>query len=293
MNAAESPLVLSLLQRCPALVTGRSVTCAVSGGADSTALLILAAHAGCVVHVIHVDHGLRPDSHLDAKFVERLAARFGASFQAERITVEGPANVEARAREARWLALGDQALTGHTADDQAETVLINLLRGGATDGLSGMVAHRHPLLALRRSETRDLCRAFDVTPLDDPTNHLPIYLRNRVRHELLPLMNELSRRDIVPLLIRQAALLRDDADLLNDYANTIDPTNARALAEAPLALARRAVRLWLSTTHPPDLATVDRVLAVARGEVQACQTNDGRRVSRHQQRLSLEGSDPR
>jgi tRNA(Ile)-lysidine synthase len=293
MNAAEDPLVLSLLARCPAFLAGKSVTCAVSGGADSTALLILAAGAGCIVHVIHVDHGLRPDSHLDSQFVAALATRFGATFQAEKITIDGSANVEARARDARWAVLGDQALTGHTADDQAETVLINILRGGSTDGLSGMATHRHPLLALRRSETRDLCRTFDINPLDDPTNHQPIYLRNRVRHELLPLMNELSRRDIVPLLTRQAALLRDDADLLNEYAKALDPTDARALATAPIALARRAIRLWLSTTHPPDLATVERVLAVARGEVQACETNDGRRVSRHQQRLSLEGSDRR
>ena len=293
MRASEHPLALSLLRRCPALVVGESVTCAVSGGPDSLALLILATAAGCVVTVVHVDHGLRPDSHLDGPAVGALAAQFGASFRSERITVDGSANVEARARDARWQALGSEALTGHTADDQAETVLINLLRGGAIDGLSGMSPVRHPLLALRRHETRALCAAFGIEPLDDPTNYLPIYLRNRVRHELLPLMDEISRRDLVPLLTRQAELLRDDAHLLNQLARELDPSDAKALANAPIALARRAVRLWLTTDHPPDSATVERVLGVARGDVQACETNDGRRVSRHRQRLSLDGPDRR
>ena len=293
MRATEHPLALSLLRRCPLLVAGEAVTCAVSGGPDSVALLILATAARCVVTVVHIDHGLRSDSHLDGPAVGALAARFGAAFRSERITVAGPANVEARARDARWHALGPDALTGHTADDQAETVLINLLRGGGVDGLSGMSPARHPLLALRRHETHALCAAFGVEPLQDPTNQLPIYVRNRVRHELLPLMDEISRRDLVPLLARQADLLRDDARLLNKLAGELDPCDAQALAHAPIALARRAVRLWLTTDHPPDSATVERVLAVARGQVQACETNDGRRVSRQRQRLSLDGPDRR
>jgi tRNA(Ile)-lysidine synthase len=109
-------------------------------------------------------------------------------------------------------------VTGHTADDQAETVLINLLRGAGLDGLSGMSSQRHPILGLRRHETRAVCAEFEIEPLHDPSNDLPVYLRNRVRNELIPAMNEMSRRDIAPLLARQAELLRDDASLLNQLA---------------------------------------------------------------------------
>ena len=128
-----------------------------------------------------------------------------------------------------------------------------------------------------------------IEVVDDPSNRLAVHLRNRVRGELLPLMDDLAKRDLVPLLVRQADVWRADADLLDELAAAIDPTDARLLAAAPLAIARRAVRTWLTGEHPPDLATIERVLAVARGETAACETNDGRRISRHQQRLSLDG----
>ena len=143
------------------------------------------------------------------------------------------------------------------------------------------------LLALRRSETEALCAAFGAEVVHDPSNLDPRHLRNRVRHELLPLMAEMSRRDPVPVLTRQAQLARDESDLLDTLAAALDPTDARALASAPVALARRAVRRWLTLTHPPDAATVERVLAVAGGASLATDVGAGRRVERHQQRLFL------
>ena len=282
-------LVASLLLRCPQLVAGEHVTCAVSGGPDSMALLILASAAGCLVTAVHVDHGLRPGSSGEADLVAAAALRFGADLRLEKVMVDPGPNLEARARAARHAVLGSEALTGHTADDQAETMILNLLRGAALTGLSGMRPHRHPLLGLRRAETHALCRELRIETADDPTNRLPAHLRNRVRAELLPLMDDLARRDLVPLLVRQADVWRDDADLLDALAARLDPTDAKAITAAPLALARRAVRAWLSTDHPPDLASVDRVLAVANGVVQACEVSDGRRVSRHHQRLSMDG----
>ncbi|MCU1398672.1 MAG: tilS, partial [Acidimicrobiales bacterium] len=255
----------ALLARCPQLRSGDAVDCAVSGGPDSMALLALATEAGCRVTAIHVDHGLRVGSDCEAAIVETAARRFGADFRSETVDVTPGANLEARARAARYAVLGPDALTGHTADDQAETMMLNLLRGGALNGLGGMRPHRHPLLALRRRETHELCDALHIDVVDDPSNRLPVHLRNRVRGELLPLMEALARRDLVPILARQADVWRDDADLLDALAAEIDPTDAIALAAAPVALARRAVRTWLTLEHPPDLATVERVLAVARG----------------------------
>lgn len=263
--------------------------CAVSGGPDSMALLALAAGAGCLVTAVHVDHGLRPGSAAEAEVVTAAAQRFGAAFRGEKVVVGAGPNLEARARAARYALLGPDALTGHTADDQAETMLLNLLRGGALNGLSGMRPHRHPLLKLRRSETHELCSALAIDLVDDPSNRLRVHLRNRVRAELLPLMEELAKRDLVPLFNRQADVWRDDADLLDELSATLDPTDAKSLAEAPTALARRAVRRWLTIEHPPDVASVERVLAVARGEAQACEINDGRRIGRSHQRLSLDG----
>jgi tRNA(Ile)-lysidine synthase len=252
------------------------------------ALLALASAAGCVVTAVHVDHGIRPGSFAEADVVAAAAHRFGAAFRSERVVVALGPNQEARARAARHEALGPDAVTGHTADDQAETMLLNLLRGGALNGLSGMRPHRHPLLGLRRADTHELCRQLALDTVDDPSNRSPVHLRNRVRAELLPLMEALAGRDLAAVLARQAGLWRDDADLLDALAADLDPTDAVALAAAPVALARRAVRAWLTAEHPPDLATVERVLAVARNEVVGCETNDGRRIRRHRQRLSLE-----
>jgi tRNA(Ile)-lysidine synthase len=288
-----------LAGRCEFPAAASEVTCAVSGGADSLALLALAVHAGCRATAVHVDHGLRPGSAGEAEVVRAAAARFGAGFRAERVAVAPGPNLEARARAARYAALPPGALTGHTADDQAETVLLNLVRGAALDGLAGMDPARRPLRRLRRAETRALCAALGLVPVTDPSNDDPAYRRNRVRHELIPLLDAIAERDVVAVLARQADLVRDDARLLDELAAALDPSDARAVAAAPVPLARRALRAWLRTAggpggpggperHPPPAAAVDRVLAVARGEAVACELPGGWRVARTAGRLRLE-----
>lgn len=288
--ADVTPATQSLLAKCTFPASGTAVTCAVSGGADSMTLMVLAVAAGCTVTAVHVDHGLRPGSQDEAAVVAAAAARFGASFYSESIDVTHGPNLEARARDARYAVLPADVMTGHTADDQAETVMLNLLRGASSSGLAAMrPGPRRPILALRRTTTTGFCAALGITVVDDPSNRDPAFLRNRVRHELLPAMNALAQRDLVPVLTRQADLLRDDADLLDQLAVEIDPTDARALAHAPLPLARRAVRRWLTTEHPPDAATVERVLRVAGGQASGCDIGGGRRVERSRQRLRLFG----
>ena len=129
--------------------------------------------------------------------------------------------------------------------------------------------------------------------MHDETNDDLRFRRNQIRHEVMPALDDIAARDVGALIARQADLLRDDADLLDALSLEIDPTDARALCGAPPPLARRAVRRWLANGHPPDAATVDRVLAVARGEAVATETGDGRRVERHQQRLRLRLSEAR
>jgi hypoxanthine phosphoribosyltransferase len=187
-------------------------------------------------------------------------------------------------------------------DDQAETVLLNLLRGAGPDGTAGMEPGvRHPMLGLRRRETHALCARFGLAPVCDASNADPAFTRNRVRHELLPLCEAVAGRDPVPLLARHAAVVRDEAALVEALAHEElpDPADARALAAASRPLARRAVRRLVreagtgeaetgEQSHPPSLAEVERVLAVARGDAVATELSGGRRVRRSRGRLGVE-----
>lgn len=284
----DSALVAQLLTRCDFPPPGTPVTCAVSGGPDSMALMLLASAHGLVVTAAHVDHGIRPGSAHDVDLILPVARALGVEVQVHTVSVAPGPNLEARARTARYAALPPDVMTGHTADDQAETVLINLMRGAASAGLSAMrPSHRRPVLALRRAETHQLCAGLGVECVDDRTNTDPAHQRNRVRHELLPLVAAISRRDPVPVIVRAADVLRDDNDLLEQLASSIDPTDAPALAAAPLPLARRAVRRWLADPYPPDQATVDRVLAVARGDHPGCDIGGNRQIRRSKQRMAI------
>ena len=264
------------------------IHCAVSGGADSSALLILASMTGEEVIAHHVDHGLRPNSSIESDRVARLANQVGAKFRSVAVSLEEGPNLEARARSARFDALPDDVLTGHTADDQAETIILHLLRGGGPDALAGMGHEQHPIIKLRRADTESICQIFEWTPVEDPSNEDPRFRRNRVRHEVLPLLNEVAERDVVPLLIRAGEIADKDADLLDRLAQEIDVTDAAALASAPIALARRSIRAWLRGEHPPDLASVERVLQVARGEALGTEITGGRSVRRTNGKLRLE-----
>jgi tRNA(Ile)-lysidine synthase len=285
----------ALLGRC-SWPGGQVVDLAVSGGADSLALLVLARSAGLEATAYHVDHGLREGSAAEAGVVAAAAARWGAGFCSLRVSVAPGPNLEARARAARYGVLPPHVLTGHTADDQAETVLLNLVRGAGLDGLAGIgrtTSRGRPLLAIRRAETHELCAAVGLVPVVDPSNEQLVYRRNAVRHRLLPLLADVAGRDPVPILARQAELLGDDAAYLDELAAEIDPTDAKALTVAPVALARRAVRRWLRASsgpeqHPPSAAEVVRVLAVAAGAVVACEVAGGRRVARRDGRLRIE-----
>jgi tRNA(Ile)-lysidine synthase len=280
-----------LLARCNFPAAGSEVVCAVSGGADSLALLVLATHCDLRVEAVHVDHGLRPGSDREAEVVADVARRFGARFRSERVVVAPGGDLEARARRARREVLGPDALTGHTADDQAETLLVNLLRGAGVSGLAGMrPGPTHPILGLRRAETHRLCRDLGLEPVLDPSNTDLRFVRNRIRGELLPLMAEISGRDPVPLLFRTTGSAREATDWLDAQAEQIDATDARAVAAAPAPVAAAALRRWLRTDdgHPPSAAEVERVMQVARRERRACEISGHRRVARSGGRLRVE-----
>jgi tRNA(Ile)-lysidine synthase len=284
----------ALVSRCDFPPAGSRLFCAVSGGPDSLALLVLAVSAGCEVTAVHVDHGLRPGSADEAEIVRSAATSLGAGFRALQVEVGQGPNIEARARSARRAVLPPGTATGHTMDDQAETVLIRLLRGTGPDGLAAMREGReHPLLSLRRAETVEVATGAGLCPFEDPSNRDPSILRNRVRHELLPICSELAGRDVVPLLARLATLAGRDAEILEAVAGVLDPTDVKAVRNAPPAIATRSMRQWLQGDgpYPPDLAAVERVMAVARGEMTGTQVAPSTTVRRTAGRLRVERPD--
>ncbi|MEZ5229633.1 MAG: tRNA lysidine(34) synthetase TilS [Acidimicrobiales bacterium] len=284
-------VVIDLLARCDFPAAGSAVVCGVSGGADSLALLILAVAAELEVTAVHVDHGLRHGSESEADLVESVSRLVGAGFRSVSVAVDAGPNLEARARAVRHAALGSGALLGHTADDQAETILINLARGAGPEGLAAMVpGGRHPILALRRHETQQLCAELGVEPFDDPSNRDPRFVRNRIRHELLPLFDEIAGRDLVPLLVRTATHTRALVEGVAALADEVDVTSTAALRSASPVAARAALRAWLRTAegHPPSTAELERVWDVVEHRVRACELAGGRRVVRSRARLALE-----
>lgn len=282
-----------------------TLACAVSGGPDSLSLAMLALAAGRSIDIHHVDHGLRPDSGVDAAFVQAIAHQlekaFGrrVGFVGHRVHVEPGPNIEARARAARFAVLPDAVATGHTADDVAETVLINVVRGSGLDGLAVLRNEGdrvHPIRALRRVETLRFCHDVGIEPFHDPMNNDLSLQRVRMRTEVLPLLAEIANRDVVALLVRLGDVASADVDLLETLAEAIDATDARAVAGAPVPLAKRSLRRWLRECGPgggysPSLAVVDRVYDVARGEAAATEIGNGWRVARTAQRLRLEPGD--
>ncbi len=293
-------LVGDLLGRSRFPPAGQPVVCAVSGGADSLAMLALAVAAGCRAHALHVDHGLRPDSDEEAAVVKAAADQLGTTYEDRAVRVRPGRDLEARARSARYEVLPEGVLVGHTADDQAETVLLNLLRGAGLDGLAGMRPQgggrrrvQRPILALRRRETAALVASLGLPVVDDASNHDLRFRRNRLRYEVLPLLAQVAERDPVPLLARTASLLAEDADLLSCLAEQLDPTDVRELRSAPAPLARRALRAWLRRgpeRYAPSAAEVARVWEVVSGRAVACQLTGGRRVSRSAGKLKVDPS---
>ena len=285
--------VADLLGRCTFPAPRTPLVCAVSGGADSVALLVLAVEAGCAPTAVHVDHGLRPGSAAEADVVAAAAERLRVPWRSVRVDVGPGPNLEARARAARHAALGPDACTGHTADDRAETVLLNLLRGAGVEGLAALgPSPRRPILGLRRAETVALCATLGVETVRDPSNDDPRFRRNRIRHEVLPLLCDVAGRDVVPLLVRTGEHAGGVAELLVQLAAEIDVTSAASLRTAPRPVAATAVRQWLRSSddegQPPDLATVERVLRVAAGDIRATEVGGGRRVGRSAGVLRLE-----
>jgi tRNA(Ile)-lysidine synthase len=251
---------------------GEAVLVAVSGGPDSVALLdvlcTLREPLGLALTAVHVHHGLRPEADAEADGVRRLCERLGVPWRVERVTVKRAPpwdGLEAESRRARHDAFERAArvvgatriATGHTADDQAETVLMRLLQGAGPRGLGGIAPARgaliRPLIDTRRASIEEYLRGRGLAWAEDPTNRDLRFLRNRIRHDLLPFMAKLTGRSVVEALGRSAAAARAVVADLEERAQadlarlaTRDAAglslDVGALTERPIELAAEMLR---------------------------------------------------
>lgn len=281
---------------------GSSVVAAVSGGGDSVALLHLLARWAprrrVRLAVAHLDHGMRRGSASDRRFVEKIAAELSLPVVSDRRPVgrarkkeESPEEAARRVRrgfllEALRKRRADLIATGHTLDDQAETVLMRLLRGAGPSSLAGMSERGpgpfvRPLLGLTRAELRGWLERRRLSFLEDPTNRDLRYDRNRLRLLVLPMLAETVNPQAARHLVQAAERLREDAALLDDMARRKLEAlvrrkgaggvemDALALRRLPAALARRVLRLALeragAAARRPLSRQVEALLALAAG----------------------------
>jgi tRNA(Ile)-lysidine synthase len=241
LRALES-VVLRALGAVGTPSAGETLVVALSGGADSVSLTdvltTLSRRMGFRVVAAHLDHGLRPDSAEDAAFCQRLCRELGLELRLGQADVRARSrrdhlSLEDAARRERYTFLrkvqkeeGAAAIAvAHTRDDQAETLLLRLLRGSGATGLSAMRQKRdsviRPLLGVSRQAVRRHLATRQLGFREDPTNADPAHLRNRVRHELLPLLETRFNPGIRETLAQTASLLADEAALLGELADAV------------------------------------------------------------------------
>lgn len=250
-----------------------------SGGADSAALGHLLVRSGRRARALHVNHGL-PASAVLEKAATAICDRLGLELNVLEVEVPRGASAEGQARTARYEALlaateeGSWLLTAHTLDDQAETVMLNLLRGAGPSGLTGIPARRgrvaRPMLRVRRAETRELAGLAGLPFLDDPGNIDPRNRRNTIRRDVLPDLSARFNVRLVESLARTATLLGAAQAQLDGSADQVELLTGEGevavaigvLAAVPDPVADIVIRRCLSTIRPPHSGTASEVEAV-------------------------------
>ncbi len=274
----------SVLNRVEQHLPAGPLVVALSGGADSAVCAWIAVTKNPRVRAVHVDHGWAESPRLE-KAALAVSGSLGIELEVARPVLPSGASPEDQARRARYRALegalsaGETLLTGHTSDDQAETVLGNLLRGAGADGLAGIPRRRgrivRPMLDVSRSETRELAGLLGLPWIDDPTNLDSALRRNALRRELIPLLEGRFNPRLREALVRTAEVIAREVEYLERAAAAvrIESTESGVRLPAPLLstlpepVAARVVRRALRTVyegHPGSGRDVAQVLSVAR-----------------------------
>ena len=278
---------------------------ALSGGADSAAAAWLAHRTNRVSRAVHVNHRL-PDSPRMANAAHAISRHLGMELEEVFINRQADRSEDAL-RTARYRALTENStseevvITAHTADDQAETVLHNLLRGAGLDGMAGIPPRRgrfhRPLLGVWRTETREVATLAGLPWEDDPQNDDPRYLRNRIRRRLIPLLEAEYQPRLREGLVRLSELVGADLAYLEEGAATVPVGVSRngwpqidciSLAGLAQPISSRVVRRALRMVRGPHAGTaaeVQRVLDIALGKASRTELGKGVIVARHGDRL--------
>lgn len=289
----------------------------VSGGRDSVALLHQLHAAGFrELIVCHLDHALRAASAADARFVEKLAAKLDYTFVLQREDVatlakERKKSLETTAREARLSFFAHVArehdcprlFLAHHADDQVETLLFNLFRGTGAAGLSGMspmstrvidgvtLQISRPLLGTWREEIDAYVLRHKLAFVEDDSNSDRKFTRNRLRHEIIPVLEQAFGREIRRAIWRSAEILRAEDELFADLLGDIPPElPVPALAAEPIAIQRRRLRAWLKLQGVADVGfeEVEAVRGLLKGRTAKANLPRGWHARRRAKRLFLE-----
>jgi len=298
------------------LTAGDCALVAVSGGADSLALAAAlikeAPELAITLIAVTIDHQLQLGSADQSQKVQvQLKAMGYQEVIIEKVSVVEKSGLEADARTARYAALDSiahaygatQIFLGHTRDDQAETVLLGLARGSGTRSLSGMATingkYARPFLQLTREQTVAACQEAQLQPWSDPHNANSKFSRVRVRNKVMPVMEEEIGPGIAAALARSAAILRDDADALDEMAQAVisrvdlSDLDCAALAELPRAIRSRILRAAIYAAGAPSgslsadhLAGVEALITSWHGQGEVSLPG-GVKVARISGRLSL------
>ena len=295
-------------QEAPALI-------GVSGGRDSVVLLHLLARRGHRLVVCHLDHALRRESREEARFVEKLAADLGCEFFVKRERVAARAqrmkcSIETAAREARLAFFAKVArargvrrlFLAHHADDQVETFLFNLLRGSGAAGLAGMRAISwrgdlemvRPLLGVWREEIDGYVAEHGLEFCEDASNADPRHTRNRVRHEIVPMLARAFGREVRGALLRSAEILREeDAYLAALPELALADSRELIVGELkmiPLAIQRRIFLAWLRARGVTRIGfeDVERVRSLLAGRVAKINLPGGKHARRRAGKIFVE-----
>ena len=302
---AERPVMfesINMLSLRTSAIDSGNYLIGLSGGADSTALLLMLIPSirdrKIRVEVIHVNHGLRAsESDGDEQFCRELCQSIGVELTVCNADLAGRKD-EAAARDARYAAFrqryteigADGLILAHNADDQAETYLMRLMRGTGPEGLACMKADEtvagirimRPMLSLRRQEIRCALQADGIPWREDSTNEDISYLRNRIRQELIPAMTRISGT-AVEKICSAAAFANEDNCALNAIAREILGRiadgwilDADALVKEPIAVRKRTLRIWWQETGPAmkehalsaaQTESLERLLHITRGKI--------------------------
>jgi len=281
------------------LEPGARVVVGVSGGADSLALAAVTAfvadRAAWELAAVVVDHGLQAGSDEVASRAVRQLTGLGVRASVVTVEVGRQGGMEAAARDARRAALAatgaEAVLLAHTLDDQAETVLLGLGRGSGPRSISGMAAvdgrWRRPFLGLRREQTEQICRASGLDWWSDPHNQDPSFRRSRLRHEVMPLLEDVLGGGVAEALARTADLVRADSAWLDaQVAAPAHPVDIAALLAMPAPLRTRALRLAALAAGASELSArhvlaLDALVTDWRGQTRVelpggvCATREG------------------